>query len=259
MTTIPTSGPPQVPSTKVASALGPLQLTNSHHLCSGCGHPVAFRILLEAIAELGIETRAIGTVGHGCYTSLGARFADLEFMQCLHGRSPAVATGIKRVQPDAVVFSCQGDGDLVNEGLHEILHAGGRGERITCFMFNNGVFGDTGGQMTGATVLGQRTKTSLNGRDADQHGYPIPVATLLSQLPGVAFVARGAVNNPGSIARTKRFIKSSFQTQLDGAGLSFVEILTMCPTGWFMRAPEGPTYLADTVEEQFPIGVLKDR
>ncbi len=243
-----------MPATKIASSLASLQLNNEHHLCSGCGHPVAFRILLEAIAELGIETRAIGTAGHGCYTGI-ATVSDVEFMQCLHGRSPAVATGIKRIQPTAVVFCVQGDGDLVSEGLHEILHAGGRGEKITCFMLNNGVFGDTGGQMTGATVVGQRTKTSIEGRDADLHGYPIPVASLLAQLPGVKYVARGAVNNAGSIAHTKKFIKSAFQTQLRGEGMSFVEILTMCPTGWFMTAPDGPGYLADTVEQQFPVGV----
>jgi 2-oxoglutarate ferredoxin oxidoreductase subunit beta len=126
-------------------------------------------------------------------------------------------------------------------------------------MFNNGVFGDTGGQMTGATVVGQRTKTSLEGRDAEVHGFPIPVASLLAQLPGVAYVARGAVNNPGSIARTKKFVKAAFQTQLHGEGMSFVEILTMCPTGWFMTAPDGPGYLANTVEQQFPIGLLKGK
>jgi 2-oxoglutarate ferredoxin oxidoreductase subunit beta len=256
MTILPTNKPPDIPATKIASSLGPLQLSNSHHLCAGCGHPVAQRILLEVISELGIEKRAIGTAGHGCYTGI-ASIADIEFMQCLHGRSPAAATGIKRVQPESVVFCVQGDGDLVSEGLHEILHAGGRGEKITCLMFNNGVFGDTGGQMTGATVVGQRTKTSLEGRDADLHGYPIPIASLLAQLPGVAYVARGAVNNAGSIAQTKKFIKSAFQTQLKGQGMSFVEILTMCPTGWFMTAPEGPDYLTDTVESQFPIGTLK--
>jgi 2-oxoglutarate ferredoxin oxidoreductase subunit beta len=258
MTIIPTNQPPNVAATKIASSWAPLQLSTTHELCPGCGHPVAYRILLEAISELGLERRAIGTAGHGCYTGI-ATIADIEFMQCLHGRSPAAATGIKRIQPDSVVFCVQGDGDLVSEGLHEILHAGGRGEKITCLMFNNGVFGDTGGQMTGATVVGQRTKTSLEGRDAEVHGSPIPVAQLLAQLPGVAYVARGAVNNPGSIAKTKRFVKAAFETQLRGEGMSFVEILTMCPTGWFMTAPEGPGYLANTVEEQFPVGLLKGR
>jgi 2-oxoglutarate ferredoxin oxidoreductase subunit beta len=124
-------------------------------------------------------------------------------------------------------------------------------------MLNNGVFGDTGGQMTAATVVGQRTKTSLEGRDPDVHGHPVPVAELLAQLPGVAYVARGAVNNAGSIAQTKKFLERAFLTQRSGAGLSFVEILSMCPTGWFMPTPEGPTYLRDTIEETFPVRQLK--
>lgn len=256
MTVVPTDAPPEIASTKLGSFMAPLQLAAEHHLCAGCGHPVAFRILLEVMSELGIETRAIGTAGHGCYTMI-VSVSDIEFIQCLHGRSPAVATGIKRVQPEAVVFSVQGDGDLASEGLHEILHAGGRGEKITCFMLNNGVFGDTGGQMTGTTVVGQRTKTSLEGRDAELHGYPIPVANLLAQLPGVAYVARGAVNNAGSIAQTKKFIRRAFETQMAGAGMSFVEVLTMCPTGWFMPTAEGPSYLAGTIEETFPVGQLK--
>ncbi|HLY84269.1 MAG TPA: thiamine pyrophosphate-dependent enzyme [Acidimicrobiales bacterium] len=256
MTVVPTDAPPEIPSTKIASAMAPLQMSNTHHLCAGCGHPIAFRLLLEVLSELSLETLAIGTAGHGCYTMI-ATISDIEFVQCLHGRSPAVATGIKRVQPGAVVFSVQGDGDLASEGLHEILHAGGRGEKITCIMLNNGVFGDTGGQMTGSTVIGQRTKTSVEGRDPELHGYPIPVGNLLAQLPGVAYVARGAVNNAGSIAQTKKFLKRAFETQLAGKGLSFVEILTMCPTGWFMPTAEGPTYLAGTIEQTFPVGQLK--
>jgi 2-oxoglutarate/2-oxoacid ferredoxin oxidoreductase subunit beta len=256
MNLIQTDAPPDRPSRKVAAALAPLQLTNEHHLCAGCGHPIAFRVLLEALSELEIEQRAIGVAGHGCYTII-AQMADVEFLQCLHGRAPAVATGIKRVQPDSMVFTVQGDGDMASEGLHEILHAGARGERITCLMLNNGVFGDTGGHMTGATVVGQRTKTSLEGRDPAIHGYPVPVANLMAQLEGVAYVARGAVNNAGSIAQTKKFLKRAFQAQMAGHGLSFVEILTMCPTGWFMPTAEGPDYLSQTIEHTFPVTQLK--
>jgi len=257
-TVIPTDAPPTRKAVKLASTLAPLQLTNEHHLCAGCGHPVAYRLLMEVVAELGIANRTIVTAGHGCYTGFITQ-ADLDAVQVLHGRAPAVSTGIKRVRPEAVVFSLQGDGDMVSEGLHEILHAGARGEKITCFLVNNGVFGDTGGQMTGATVVGQRTKTSLEGRDAELHGHPVPVADMLALMPGVAYVARGAVNNAGSIAQTKKFIRRAFETQLAGAGLSFVEILTMCPTGWFMPTPEGPNYLAGTIEQTFPVRQLKAR
>jgi 2-oxoglutarate ferredoxin oxidoreductase subunit beta len=241
---------------KVADALAPLQLTGEHHLCPGCGHPVAWRLLLECISELQLEKKAIGVVGHGCYTNI-VQMADIDFLQCLHGRAPAVATGVKRVQPQAAVFTLQGDGDVASEGLAEVLHAAARAERITVIMLNNGVFGDTGGQMTAASVIGQRTKTSLDGRQADVHGYPVPVADLVAALPGAAYVARGAVNNAGSVAKTKRFMKRAFEVSVAGDGFGFLEVLTMCPTGWFLPTAGGPDYLEETFEQTFPLGVLK--
>jgi 2-oxoglutarate ferredoxin oxidoreductase subunit beta len=247
----------EVGQSKVASALAPLQLSGEHHLCPGCGHPVAWRLLLETISELGLEQRAIGVVGHGCYTNI-VQLADIDFLQCLHGRAPAVATGVKRVQPDAAVFTLQGDGDVASEGLAEVLHAAARGERITTIMLNNGVFGDTGGQMTAASVVGQRTKTSLEGRDAETHGFPVPVADLVASLAGSAYVARGAVNNAGSIAKTKRYMKRAFELAVGGAGFTFVEVLTMCPTGWFLPTADGPGYLEGTLEQTYPLGPLKD-
>jgi 2-oxoglutarate ferredoxin oxidoreductase subunit beta len=213
-------------------------------------------LLLESIAELNLATRAIGVVGHGCYTNI-VSLADIDFLQCLHGRAPAVATGVKRVRPDAAVFTLQGDGDAASEGLAELLHAAARAERITAIILNNGVFGDTGGQMTAASVVGQRTKTSLEGRQPDAHGYPVPVADLVASLPGVAYVARGAVNNAGSIAKTKRYLKRAFELATEGAGFTLVEVLTMCPTGWFLPTAEGPDYLENTFEQTFPIGPLK--
>lgn len=254
MTDTPVSPPGQK---KVAGALAPLQISGEHHLCPGCGHPVAWRLLLEAISELDLETRAIGVVGHGCYTNI-VQLADIDFLQCLHGRAPAVATGVKRVQPEAAVFTLQGDGDVASEGLAEVLHAAARGERITTVMLNNGVFGDTGGQMTAASVVGQRTKTSLDGRDVESHGHPVPVADLVASLAGSAYVARGAVNNPGSIAKTKRHLKKAFQLAVAGAGFTFVEVLTMCPTGWFLPTAAGPDYLETTFERAYPLGTLKE-
>lgn len=244
------------PGRKVADALAPLQISGEHHLCPGCGHPVAWRLMLEAISELNLQSRAIGVVGHGCYTNI-VSLADIDFLQCLHGRAPAVATGVKRVQPQAAVFTIQGDGDVASEGLAEVLHAAARGERITTIMLNNGVFGDTGGQMTAASVVGQRTKTSLDGRDPGDHGYPVPVAELVAAMPGAAYVARGAVNNAGSIAKTKRYIKRAFELSAEGEGFTFVEVLTMCPTGWFLPTPDGPDYIETTFEATFPLGALK--
>lgn len=253
---IATDTEPTRPSTKVASALAPLQLTGEHHLCPGCGHPVAWRLLLEVLNELDLAQRAIGVVGHGCYTNI-VQLADIDFLQCLHGRAPAVATGVKRVQPQAAVFTLQGDGDLASEGLAEVLHTAARGEKIVTIMLNNGVFGDTGGQMTAASVVGQRTKTSLEGRTPDAHGYPVPVADLVAALPGTAYVARGAVNNAGSVAKTKRVLKRAFETAVAGEGYAFVEVLTMCPTGWFLPTAAGPDYLEGTFEATYPLGVLK--
>jgi 2-oxoglutarate ferredoxin oxidoreductase subunit beta len=181
---------------------------------------------------------------------------DVDVLQCLHGRAPACATGIKRVRPETAVFTLQGDGDMANEGLQEVLHAAARGEKITCIMLNNGVFGDTGGQLTATTVLGQRTKTSIEGRDSEQHGFPIPVADLVAKLEGSAYVARGAVSTAAGVAQTKRMLRKAFEVQLSGAGFGLVEILTMCPTGWFVPAQEGPDYLGGSLEQTYPLGEL---
>ena len=168
---------------------------------------------------------------------------DVDLVQALHGRAPSVATGVKRMLPDALVFTLQGDGDMVNEGLQEVLHTAARGESVTCILLNNGVFGETGGHMTATSVIGQRTKNSLDGRDAEYHGYPILIGDLIAQLQGAAYVARGSVHNAGAVARTKKMFKRAFESQLRGEGFSFVEVLTMCPTGWFIPTADGPSYM----------------
>ena len=230
--------------------------SSEHDLCPGCGHPPAWRVVLEALDELGLSNRSLLIAGHGCYTQM-MRLSDIDSLQCLHGRAPAVATGVKRMLPDTAVLTLQGDGDMVSEGLAEVLHAAARGERITSLLLNNGVFGDTGGHMTATTVVGQRTKTSLEGRDAEVHGYPIDVSRLLAQLDGSAYVARGAVNTAGMIARTKRMVRRALELQMEGAGFTFVEVLTMCPTGWFVQTPEGPDYLEEAMMATYGIGELK--
>jgi 2-oxoglutarate ferredoxin oxidoreductase subunit beta len=250
---VDTSAPP-VAGQLVADA-HPSLLLGEHSLCPGCGEPVALRILLEVLQELDIVQRTIGVVGHGCYGSF-VRIMDVDVLQCLHGRAPSCATGIKRVRPECAVFTLQGDGDMANEGLQEVLHAAARGEKVTCVMLNNGVFGDTGGQLTATTVLGQRTKTSIAGRDAELHGYPVPVADLVAKLQGAAYVARGAVATAGGVAHSKRLLRKAFEVQLAGKGFGLVEILTMCPTGWFVTAPDGPDYLAGSLERAYPLGEL---
>jgi 2-oxoglutarate ferredoxin oxidoreductase subunit beta len=255
-TVIDTRSAPPVASRVVDEFKPTLIDVAEHHLCPGCGEPIAMRSVLEAVAELGLTQQTIAVFGIGCYTAFSNNL-DVEVLQALHGRAPSLATGAKRAKPNANVITIQGDGDMVNEGLQEVIHAAARGEAITCFMLDNGVFGETGGHITATTVLGQRTKNTLDGRDAKNDGYPIRLSNLLAQLEGASYVARGAVNNAGNVARTKRMITRALEVQQAG-GFSFVEILTMCPTGWFIETQEAPDYLADNLAEVHTVGVLKD-
>ena len=254
---IATDGPPTRPARLVDDFTPALVDTGAHHLCPGCGEPIAVRALMEVIEDLALERRTIAVFGIGCYTAFSNNL-DVEVLQALHGRAPSVATGVKRALPDTVAVTVQGDGDMVSEGLQEVLHAAARGESITCVMLNNGVFGETGGHMTATTVLGQRTKTSLEGRDPVAHGRPILLADLVARLDGAAYVGRGAVNSAGNVARTKRMLRRALETQTAGAGFSLVEILTMCPTGWFIETQDAPSYLDDNLGAVHTGGVLKD-
>jgi 2-oxoglutarate/2-oxoacid ferredoxin oxidoreductase subunit beta len=254
---LPTDAPPATGARLVDDFTPTLLDVGEHSLCPGCGEPIAMRMVLEAIEELGAARRAIGVFGIGCYTAFSNNL-DIEVLQALHGRAPSLATGVKRAKPDTLVVTVQGDGDMVNEGLQEVLHTAARGERVTCFMLDNGVFGETGGHMTATTALGQRTKNTLDGRDAEQHGFPIRVSALIAELDGAAYVARGAVNNAGNVARTKKMIRRALEVQEAGLGFSFVEILTMCPTGWFVDTQDAPAYLTSTLAPVHAPGVLKD-
>jgi 2-oxoglutarate/2-oxoacid ferredoxin oxidoreductase subunit beta len=242
---------------RVVEPLKPeLLLTQEHHMCPGCGEPLAVRAFLDTLTEMNVATRSIAVCGIGCYTSFAGTI-DIDLVQALHGRAPSVATGVKRMLPDSVVFTLQGDGDMVNEGLQEVLHTAARGEAVTCILLNNGVFGETGGHMTATSVIGQRTKNSLEGRDAEYHGYPILIGDLISRLDGAAYVARGSVHNAGGVARTKKMFRRAFETQVAHRGFSFVEVLTMCPTGWFVPTADGPDYMNDTLGEVHIMGELK--
>jgi 2-oxoglutarate ferredoxin oxidoreductase subunit beta len=249
--------PPQRAGTVVDDFTPALIIPGEHELCPGCGEPAAIRSAVEIIDELRLTSRATTVFGIGCYTLFSSSL-DLETLQALHGRAPSLATGIKRMRPDSIVLTVQGDGDMANEGLQEIIHTAARGESITCIMLNNGVFGETGGQMTSTTVLGQRTKTTLEGRNVADHGNPIQMAKLLAGIDGTAYVARAATNTAGEIARLRRMLTKAFQIQDQGLGLSFIEILTMCPTGWFIDTQDAPGYLRDNLAEVHRIGVLKD-
>ena len=253
---VPTNAPPSKPARKVETLKPELLLHTNHHLCPGCGEPLVLRQLLEVVEELGLAQRTIAVAGIGCYTAFSGSI-DLDLVQALHGRAPSVATGTKRMLPDRLVLTLQGDGDMVNEGLQEVIHTAARGENITCVLLNNGVFGETDGHITATTVLGQRTKNTLEGRDASYHGYPILIGDLLAQLEGTAYAARGSVHSAAGVAGTKRMLRKAFESQLRGEGFSLVEVLTMCPTGWFVPTAEGPGYLDGVLGKLHVTGELK--
>jgi 2-oxoglutarate ferredoxin oxidoreductase subunit beta len=255
-TILRTDAPPTEPARRIAPTSPALLLSEEHLMCPGCGEPLAVRMLLEALEETPGFAGAIGVVGIGCYTGF-TRSMDVDTIQALHGRAPSLATGAKRMRPERLVFTLQGDGDMVNEGLQEVLHTAARGESVTCVLLNNGVFGETGGHMTATTVLGQRTKNSLDGRDAGYHGYPILIGDLIARLEGARYVARGSVHDAKGVARTKRMLKRAFASQQRREGFSFVEVLTMCPTGWFIPTAEGPGYLDSVLGSVHLTGELK--
>jgi len=254
---VETDRPPNEPARLVDDFTPALVDVGTHGLCPGCGEPIAVRAMVEAISELGLTQRTVAVFGIGCYTAFSNNL-DVEVLQALHGRAPSLATGVKRARPDTFVVTVQGDGDMVNEGLQEVIHTAARGESVTCVMLNNGVFGETGGHLTATTVLGQRTKNTLEGRNAREHGYPILLADIIAQLEGAAYVARCSVSDAGNVARTKRHLTRAYEAQIAGAGFSFVEILTMCPTGWFIETQEAPEYLTSNLGAVHTPGVVKD-
>jgi 2-oxoglutarate ferredoxin oxidoreductase subunit beta len=237
----------------------PESLTDrSTHYCPGCGHGIVHRIVAELLDELALGPRTIGVASVGC-SVFAYDYLDVDFVESPHGRAPAVATGVRRVKPDAFVFTYQGDGDLAAIGTAEIVHAAARGERISVIFVNNGIYGMTGGQMAPTTLLGQRTTSSPAGREAATMGYPIPITEMLAILPGVAYAARGSIADPGAIGRTKAMIRRSFEIQLAGGTFSIVEVLSTCPVGWGMTATASMEHLARDVVATYPLGVMVDR
>ena len=228
------------------------------HYCPGCGHGVIHRLLAEVIDELELAPRTIAVASVGCSVFIYDYLA-VDFVEAPHGRAPAVATGVRRVRPDAFVFTYQGDGDLAAIGTAEIIHAAARGERITVIFVNNGIYGMTGGQMAPTTLLGQRTTSSPEGRQALTMGYPLRITEMLAQLPGVAYAARGSVGNPAAIGKTRSYIKRACEVQLEGGGLGIVEVISNCPVGWNMTPIDSMHWLDEHVAPEYPPGVLVDR
>ena len=229
----------------------------STHYCPGCGHGIVHRLLAEVLTELELASRTIAVAPVGCAV-FAYEYLALDWIEAPHGRAPAVATGVRRVRPDAFVLTYQGDGDLAAIGTAEIVHAAARGELLTAIFVNNGIYGMTGGQMAPTTLLGQKTTSTPTGREAATAGYPIPMTEMLAVLPGVAFAARGSVIDSSHIGKTRAMIRRACQAQIGGEGFAIVEVLSNCPVGWGMTAHESMEQLR-VVAETYPTGVLLDR
>ena len=223
------------------------------HYCPGCTHGIIHRLVAEVLDELGVRERAIGIAPVGC-SVLAYNYFDVDFAEAAHGRAPAMATGIKRTNPERVVFTYQGDGDLASIGMAEIVHAANRGERITVVFVNNAVYGMTGGQMAPTTLPGQVTKSSPMGRDVKTAGFPIHMAELLGSLPGVAYVTRGHVADVAGIRRTKKALRMAFKAQVEELGFSMVEILSTCYTNWGLTVPDAMKWVKEHMIPTYPLG-----
>lgn len=228
----------------------------SMHYCPGCTHGIVHRLIAEVIDELGIEGKTVGVSPVGC-TYNNYEYFNCDMVQAAHGRAPAVATGIKRVNPDNVVFTYQGDGDLAAIGTAEIIHAATRGEKITTIFVNNAIYGMTSGQMAPTTLLNQVTTTSPYGRKPELHGNPIKVCELLSTLDGPVFIERVSMHDIKNILNAKKAIKRAFQAQLAGKGFSLVEVLSTCPTNWGMHPVEALKWVEEKMIPVYPLGNFK--
>ena len=228
----------------------------STHYCAGCGHGIAHRLIAEVVDELKIRERVIAIAPVGCAV-LAYDYWDFDCSEAAHGRALAVATAIKRVRPENIVFTYQGDGDLAAIGTNETLHAANRGENLTVIFINNAVYGMTGGQMAPTTLLGQKTATTPFGRDAKLQGYPLKIAEMLAQLPAVKYVERVSFHSPQEILKAKRAIKEAFQNQIDGVGFSLVEILSSCPTYWGLSPMQSLNWIKEVMAKEFPLGRIK--
>ena len=227
------------------------------HYCPGCTHGILHRLVAETIDELGVADKTIGVAPVGCAV-FAYNYFNCDMYEAAHGRAPAVATGCKRVHPDACVFTYQGDGDLASIGAAEITHAATRGEKITAIFVNNAIYGMTGGQMAPTTLPGQVTTTSPYGRDPALCGYPIRMSEMLATLDGPAYIARVSVHDVKHIMEAKKAIKKAFEMQMAGKGFTLVEVLSTCPTNWGMTPQEALKWLQEKMIPQYPLGVKKE-
>lgn len=225
--------------------------------CPGCTHGIVHKLVAEALVELGVLEKAVGIASVGC-SVLSYNFFNCDMVQAAHGRACAVATGIKRARPEAVVFSYQGDGDLASIGIAETIHAANRGENLTVIFINNAIYGMTGGQMAPTTLIGQKTTTSPQGRDKNLHGLPIRIAEIFSEIPRAVHVERVSVHNPRAVRNAKKAILKAFRNQIEGKGFSLVEVLSTCPVNWGMTPVQALEWVEREMMRYYPVKVFRD-
>ncbi len=227
------------------------------HYCPGCSHGVVHKLVAEVIKEMGVENSCIGVAPVGCAV-FAYNYIDIDWIEAAHGRAPAVATGAKRLNPDSLVFTYQGDGDLAAIGTAETIHAANRGENITIIFINNAIYGMTGGQMAPTTLEGQKTATTPYGRRIDLNGYPLKISNLLAQLDGTCYVTRQAVHTPAAVRKAKAAIRKAFENSLAKRGTSVIEVVSTCNSGWKMAPAKANEWMVENMFPFYPIGDLKN-
>lgn len=227
------------------------------HYCPGCSHGVVHNLVAQVIEEMGLQDKTVGVSPVGC-SVLAYKYIDIDWVQAAHGRACAVATGVKRLNPEKLVFTYQGDGDLAAIGTGETFHAANRGENIAIIFINNAIYGMTGGQMAPTTILGMKTATTPYGRVPELHGYPIKISKILAELQGVCYATRQSVQNPVSAKKTKKAIRKAFENSLNGKGTSIVEVVSTCNSGWKQTPVQSNKWMEENLFPVYPLGDIKD-
>ena len=236
----------------------PRLLNDNHmHYCPGCSHGVVHKLIAEIVDEMGLEDKTIGIAPVGCAV-FAYNYVDIDWIEAAHGRAPAIATAVKRLSPDRMVFTYQGDGDLAAIGTCESIHAANRGENITIIFINNGIYGMTGGQMAPTTLEGMKTSTTPYGRRVDLNGYPLKIGPIFAMLEGTCYVTRQSVHTPANVRQTTAALKQAFRTSLEGLGTSVVEIVSTCSSGWKMTPHEANVWMEENMFAHYPLGDLKN-
>ena len=227
------------------------------HYCPGCSHGVVHKLIAEVIEEMGMEEKAVGVSPVGCAV-FAYHYIDIDWIQAAHGRAPSVATALKRLNPENLVFTYQGDGDLAAIGTCETIHAANRGENIAIIFINNAIYGMTGGQMAPTTLLGMKTATTPYGRRVDLNGHPLVMAPIMAQLDGTCYVTRQSVHTPAAVRKAKAAIRKAFENSMAGKGTSMVEIVSTCNSGWKLTPAQSNEWMVEHMFEKYPLGDLKN-